>query len=385
MDQNQQPVSSEPPVLPPQDVEIESPTQATQPVQPLAPKRRRKGLWVGIIIGIIVVLLGAGTAAGYFFWYQNPDKVVHDGLINAIKSKTRAYNGQILIQMGEGNSARLEFSGKDKAYAGELSAKLTGSFLGQDIEVEGDALMADNGDLYVKFQHTDRLLDYMKPVGDEGTKLRELTEQLVAKIEDQWIRISVEDLKEFSPSYAETQQCFKEAFKRIESDATIMSEAADVYGQHRFVNVAESLGERDGSLGYRLELDEAKLKDFTMAFEDTELYGQLRACDEDAASFETDKINDDNSRFELWVNKWTHEITKVRNESKDASSSYLLEMSTQFNQPVDVAAPEAALSLSELKADFEAIAEESQRQAQQEFEMQQQADGMMEQVPQQAT
>lgn len=335
-----------------------------QPIEPATPKRKKKGLWIGIIAAIIVVLLAAGTVAGYFLWYQNPEKVVTDGLMNAIKAKSTTYTGVVMAESDKDNSFRLELSGKNKFSTGEVNAKATIVYRGEEMVLEGDAKVVDTGDLYVRFHNIEQLVGKL-PLAEEGSKLEQMINAFVSKVSGQWVKISAEDLKQFNQTAGDAQQCMTDVYKRVEADNTMMSEVADLYRNNQFVLVAESLGSQDGSMGYRLELDEVKLRDFTNALNDTELYRQLRECDENVEAAKDVEINDDDIRTELWVSQWSHEITKLRITpiEKPEKGDYSLELLPNFNQDFTITPPESSLSLEELRNDIEALVEEAQRAA----------------------
>jgi hypothetical protein len=362
MDQNsqpQQPSSPTPSPLP----HFANQPEVMQPAQ--TPKRKRKGLWAGIITAAIIVLLGAGTIAGYFLWYQNPEKVITDGLVNAIKAKTVSYTGLLSMELENDASLKIELGGKNKQNAAEIDAKATIVYAGNEIVIDGSAMVVD-ADLYVRFNNADQLVQDFLPAEQGTNELRDMIDTFVSKVNGQWVKITSDDMAQFSQEASDQQRCLTDMYKKIESNDAIMSEVADAYKQHKFILVAESLGTKDGSMGYRLELNEDELKNFNEAVKNTELYKQLRECDEDidaAQNVET-TANDDDTRTEVWVSQWSHEITKIRSESTAKSEAKgVFELSPKFNEVVTVEAPESFLTLEELRADVEAITEAYQRAA----------------------
>lgn len=358
MEQNTQP--SEPQTPPPMPHFATEPTSA-----PLAtaPKRKRKGVWIAIIT-MAIVLLGAGTVAGYFLWYQNPEKVLTDGLVNAIKAKTVNYTGLLSVEFENDASLKIELDGKNKLNAAEMNAKATIVYADKEIVLDGSAMMVES-DLYLRFNNVDRLVENFLPAEQEASELRAAIDTFVSKVNGQWVKVTSDDMALFSQEASDRQRCVTDVYKQIESNDAIMSEVADLYKQHKFIVVAESLGTKDGSMGYRLELDEAKLKNFTQAANDTQLYKQLRECDSNIDATKDIEVTDDGMRTEVWVSRWSHEITKVRMESteqtKDVKGTF--ELSPKFNEVVMIEAPESFLTLEELRADIETLSEAYQRAA----------------------
>lgn len=331
-----------------------------------SPAPKRKGLWAAIIVAVAVVVLGAGTAAGYSLWYQNPEKVLTDALLNASKAKTITYTGLMTAQMDQGNSFKIELNGKNKNATGEISIKATFTYGGEDIVFEGDGMMAETNDMYVRLHNVDQIVGRFLATQPDSV-ITEKLEALVAKVNDKWIKVSPEDTKQFDQSAGETQKCMGELAKRIEENADMKSQVTDAYKNNKFIEVAEPLGSKDGSFGYRLDVDEGKLKSFIAAFEQTEMYKQMYQCDEDYAAIKDIELNDEDVRTEVWVSEWSHEITKLRVEQAgQAQSNFLLEFTPQFNQDITVTTPESALTFEELKADVMNLMEEIQREAMQQ-------------------
>ena len=311
---------------------------------------RKKGLLAGLIALIIVLIIAALT---YAYVYQNPNKVVADGIMQALNSRSVTYTGTFVTTST--NKITADFNGSADSRGGSLDMKVHLNALNRKYTIDGSGLLSDKGDLYFKVKNIDELVqNYRKSVPQSS---QGLFDQIVAKINDKWIKISSDDLKSYSPEVATAQRCLTDAFKRMQSDETLRSEAVMAYKQHPFIVIEKTLGSKDGSLGYLLSIDSAKAKSFATAFRATALYKTLHACDKNLElkvdDLKSDRPLNQNVNVELWVNNWTHQITKVVVADKKNTTS--LSVLPSFNKPVSVAAPRESTTLEQLQKDVQKL------------------------------
>ena len=311
---------------------------------------RKKGLFAGLIALIIVLIIAALT---YAYVYQNPNKVLADGIMQALSSRSVTYTGTFVTTSA--NKITADFNGSADSRGGSLDMKVHLNALNRKYTIDGSGLLSDKGDLYFKVKNIDELVqNYRKSVPQSS---QGLFDQIVAKINDKWIKISSDDLKSYSPEVATAQRCLTDAFKRMQSDETLRSEAVMAYKQHPFIIIEKTLGSKDGSLGYLLSIDSAKAKSFATAFRATALYKTLHACDKNLElkvdDLKSDRPLNQNVNVELWVNNWTHQITKVVVADKKNTTS--LSVLPSFNKPVSVAAPRESTTLEQLQKDVQEL------------------------------
>ena len=343
------------------------------PVSPLAPaataattteglsvaKRSKKPLILGLAIGGLVLLLG-GTAAAYQFWYQNPDKVVTDSLVKALTAKTITYTGT-LDTSAESGKLKVELDGRANDAAFANHAKATVTIGAVNVVVDGNLQVTEKGDLYFKLQNAKDLADTYVQLMGGGTSTPELT-ALVTKINDKWIKVTAEDLNMGNADERANQnQCFTAVGEKFKTDGALRGEVTDLYEKQRFITVKESLGEKDGNLGYKLNFEQAKAKAFATGLKGTKLYAELQKCDKDFEIDENDipeQNGDLTGDVEVWVNRWSHELEQVRatGQSKDGKSKGTFVLNPIFNKPVTIDAPADAMPASELQQEIEAVA-----------------------------
>jgi hypothetical protein len=322
-----------------------------------APKKKR-GRLVGLIVAAVLVVLGVAGVLAYNFWYQNPEKVLTDGLVNAIKAKSVLYTGT--LSMTGDQEFKIEVSGKSNTATGDLTAKVTAKVDGKDMTLSGGALVDDKGDLYFKIANVDNFVKEYRET--QSPEFQQLIDDLIAKVNDQWIRVNADDLKTFSDAAAAGQTCINDAVKKIQSDESTTTELADTYKKHRFITIEKNLGTQNGSLGYQLTADTTIAKAFVVDFKNTKLYKTLHECDpsivfDENEMFKTsESTSKEETRTEIWVSQWSHQITKVYSENTTDTNKGIFVIEPKFNEKVDaVKAPEKSTTLKQLQADIEAL------------------------------
>lgn len=334
---------------------------AEQLEQPLKPKRK-KSLIIAAATAVLIVLLGAGAAFAYVFWYQNPQHVIMDGLGKALQAKTLTYTGSLnLSNPTDKLSVKLAIAGAAGGGNANLDVTATISQQDQQYPLHGNGVFDNKGNLYVRFQDVAKTIDSLiknNPDIDLPKEAQPLVDKLVAKVDNRWIKISASDLKDYSSDGADTMTCINNARDALRSDQSVRRELTNLYQKNPFVHVDENLGIKDGSLGYVVSPDEAKLKTFVSGLKNTAIYKKIHDCDNNFEINQDDFTTDDikNQRVEIWLSQWQHEITRasVNQEDKDGTKTELSWLPT-FDKEVDIKIPNDTTTLSELQADIQDI------------------------------
>ena len=147
--------------------------------------------------------------------------------------------------------------------------------------------------------------------------------------------------------------------KKFQDDKAASDEISNVYKKNKFLTIDQDLGSKDGSLGYTIKGSTEGLKGFVREVKNTRIYKALHDCDSSFTFDENDikasDNKDDETKVEVWVDRWSHQITKVaaKDESGSDKASFVLE--PVFNKPVNVTAPEKSVTLSDLKSEIEGL------------------------------
>lgn len=329
----------------------QQPQQSPVPeVTPAKPNKKRRLI---VIISALVLLLLAAAAAAYFFWYQNPNKVVSDGIMNAIQAKTITYTGS-LTTTGDAK-VKIDFTGENASDSGKLGANVTFDFENESYTLGADVLVDSKKDFYFKVKNIDSLVENYR--GTVPTESQALFDQIIAKVNDKWIKISAEDLKNYSADAAQAQTCMTDAAKKIQEDQQVKNQLTDLYKKHPFIVIDEELGSKDGSLGYKLVPNDEQSIAFTKGLRETDVYKSLQKCDPTFTIKDEDlKSSDDKSEpVELWVDRWSHNITKFTASDEEDGTKADIIFEPEFNQNVSIETPKDATTLQQLQADVEAL------------------------------
>lgn len=341
-----------PPVPPSQfDEPVAPPTMA---VPAKKPGKRKK---ITIIVLIILLFLVAGGAAAYKFWYQNPEKVISDGIVHALQAKTTTYTGSLDVATGAAK-IKVALNGNYKTGAQDMNADVTISIGNIDYKVKASVLIDDKSDLFIKVANLDAITAPMRvsiPESAQGS-----FDDLVAKLNDRWIKISAEELATFNQDASKSQACINNVVQQTENHTSLQQEIEELYKKNKFVIVSEQLGDKDGSTGYVLSVDQAKAKVFVADLKNTEVYKTLHDCDDSFTISDTlfEKTSEEPTvRTEVWVSAFMHRITKVSfsTTSSDSDVTSKVEVNPTFNGDVTIETPEQSTTLKQLQADFETV------------------------------
>jgi len=343
-----------------------SPEQPVVAVAPAPSKKPRKGLLIGLIVAAVLVVLGGGGALAYNFYYQNPDKVVGDALMNALTAKSVSSDATLDIK-GDDYSAKITLSGHTNEEAAGL-AKVKIDYTSEDLSytTDGEGVFAKNGDLFVKVNNVKELADTLAQ-SSEGMVDFSLFDGVIEKVDSTWVKISGDDLGTVSEDYKDTQKCIADYTSKLSSDKALQKSVTDeivtLYSNNKFVIIAENLGSKEvkgvGSLGYKLNFDSAKAETFTAALEGTQIGKKLKECDstidfKDVAKNLTEEGDSNGTTTtELWVSRFGHEITEMSLIGTGGEADGTLVVQPTFNKNEAVETPKDSMSVKELMTEIE--------------------------------
>jgi hypothetical protein len=339
---------------------------APTPIQPIissqisniktTSKKGRFGLILGVIIAAALVIMGGGTVLAYNLWYENPQKIVADSIVNIITAKSSIYTGNITIDSSS-YKVTLNITAKQINTSGSFDANLSLNVSGADYSVAGSALVDTSGNVYFKASKLDSVAGIAKielsSIDPDGS----IIDGLVAKINDKWIKISSDDLKQFSDTYATAKTCVNDTVTKFRDDKSAVAEITNLYQKNPFIIIDKNLGQKDGSYEFQIKGNTTAANKFVNGLKDTKIYKSLKSCD---STFSLDGIGDiadtdnsssNNGTIDLWVDGWTHQITKASLNSKSDDGSELTgTIVPKYNQTFVITAPSTYISLSDLKS-----------------------------------
>ena len=92
----------------------------------LKPKKK-VGLIVGIISGVLILILAITAALLYFLWWQNPQKIVTDAVVNTMTTKKALVNGKMTVIANNDSKIELniKFAADSPKTKTDVEAKIT--------------------------------------------------------------------------------------------------------------------------------------------------------------------------------------------------------------------------------------------------------------------
>jgi hypothetical protein len=315
-------------------------------------KKTKKPLIIALIIATILAVLVGGSSLVYGLWYQNPNKVVTDALINVTTAKSSTYIGTINVN-SNGTKADIGLTAKQIANTGSIDTTVNLTMPDKTLSLNGSVLVDSTGDLYVKVEKLAAIVaEFKDQIGMFASSTQSATlDQLVAKIDGNWIKVSNTDLNSISSTAATTKTCTSDALNKFQNDKAAISEVTDLYKKNSFIVIDKELGVKDGSNGYAIKSDQTALKAFLESLKTTKIYTTLHGCDSkftiDTSSIATSLPDSKNSTLELWVSSWSHQITKLNfNDTGSDGTTTAITITPTFNQTVQITTPKSSITLS---------------------------------------
>ena len=273
-----------------QPVPEQSATPAMQPAQPqpqyqphMTPgalnaqpaKKSHLGLILGLVGGGVALLALIAGVLLYFFWYQNPHKVVTDGVTNLVSARQASYSmGGDVTPSSTSTSGpskttyRVNLQHANQVAGGNGEVTMDLPQVGRitvkaEIYVDREAMyfrvenVKDAYDKYIDAM-VDRMLqqrsNYSSMTDEEKnaerSKMRDYYHKLlekgsmatIKKIDGKWVKMTQDDMRKMSPNRTTTQQC-TDAINAM-YDTKARNEIAAVLRKHGDVFTVEKLNKR---------------------------------------------------------------------------------------------------------------------------------------------
>lgn len=342
------------------------------------PKKTHKKL-IAIIAGIFIALIALGSGAAYAMYLNSPDKVLLDATQNMMKANTMISKGNLLAESKDKKSSiKVDFSSQsDNAkQAGSLYAKVAVNYMDLKLNLDGEGMMAESGDIYFRVNNSPKVIDEIlqselgKTYASEPTLAPVVVKikALLNKIDGQWIKLESKDIDLFLGTYSKQESCTKKALATFNKSDTQQKQVIDAYTKNPFITVentgnSETINNLDSS-AYDISYD-AKLSNvFGNEFEKTDIAKTVNKCTDtklESTNLTDDQIKQqqkqvDGIKTTLWISKQSHEIQKVDMENKDKKTTnikYSMTLDTK-TQP-SLKDPAKYLTLKDIMNEVNAI------------------------------
>lgn len=330
---------------------------------PMQPKKKKTGLIIGIVLGVVALIAIISAVLVYFLWWQNPEKMVTDAVSNAIMAKKMTADGKVVIDMRDQGKIELNVktatdSGKSKA---NIDAKLDVKGVEKNIPLKGDVVLDSDGTIYVKINNFKdlygTLLEIVMESSSGGNLSRSQIETYrdqtlekmgseIDKMSDTWMKISPDEI-------GSEYKCGINALKKIQSDESARKEVAQLYRKNSFFTIKDSkISDRNGGRGFELQGDNSKLSKFNDEFKKSSAGKALSKCGKYNSYKSSESSSIDKSSLKVWVDRSSHELKALELKGDGKKASVEISFDINMNKSEEIKAPSDAESLKEFIEGF---------------------------------
>ena len=328
--------------------------------------RNNKVPVVGAILAVTFLVLGIGGWAVYALWYQNPEKIVTDALVNAMTAKTTTFKvTSSSYTDGETSSMTLEGkAGHKEGASGSLriESKTQSS---DSMKVAVDFVHSVAGDDYIRLDSTEALrqqiIEYMSEGSDSSSRsmvqlLDMFLTPILERIDNKWVRFGDEEIKYLDAEVGEGYGCLEKSYEILGTNIDMMLELAFRYNDNKPFTVQERIGTTNGKVGYTVGIDKAATKRLIESLKTTKFFQTVEGCYAQTGDLLDDLTNAINDmpkkvRIELWIDQWTHELARIHIDVSDGKSpqpnTATYDIVTSFNAPISIDIPKTSMSFQD--------------------------------------
>ena len=331
---------------------------------PMQPKKKKTGLIIGIVLGVIALIAIISAVLVYFLWWQNPEKMVTDAVSNAIMAKKMTADGKVVIDMRDQGKIELNVktatdSGKSKA---DIDAKLAVKGVEKNIPLKGDVVLGDDGTICVKINNFKDLYGTLLEIVMESssggkmsrTQMEAYRDQTLKKLNSEinkmngtWMKISPDEI-------GSEYKCGINALKKIQSDESARKELAQIYQKNSSFTIKDSkISDRNGGRGFELQgNNKSNSSKFEEEFKNSSVGKALGKCGKSNSYKSSESSSIDESSLKVWVDRSSHELKAVELKGNDKKASVEISFDINVNKSEEIKVPSSAESLKEFIEGF---------------------------------
>ncbi|RWZ82034.1 MAG: hypothetical protein EOT04_00145 [Candidatus Chaera renei] len=309
-----------------------APALSGSPVAPpfVKPPARANKLGLFVVLAVLaIVLLGS---FGVLALYNRPQTAVTDSVLKLAATSRLALEGKVSYADPSGTSTmsgdlkvrfnRMSNLAVDGVITGRGESPVTAK---PETYTVNFAVVADsNQNFFVKFNDLKGTIEQLAGGGAAGKSASGSLNNFLTTVDGRWIRLSGSSVPQ-GPSLAD--QCFQKVFKDLASNRAERKKLEKLYRQNAFITPEASLPSQvingRGSAHYKLRFDGAKANALAQAYAATDTYKKLQACDNSLKidpELPTTINNLNQANVEIWVDYWTHDITRLAYDNSQKGS-----------------------------------------------------------------
>lgn len=331
-------------------------------------RKSRKGLYAGVAVALLVLVI---VAIGLYLFLQSPERRLAKGFSNLVTAGSIGVDGVIENKTPMGSFVfTIDAVTNKKQAQADVGVNLKVGESGEastNIEV----IVPEDGVMYAKVNEPKTVMSELSESfftslysDTPGLVLSEelrttLLAQIKASLDESaeqidgnWIKISQEQLRVTTGDAEANTDCYVEFARELDTNSRARNSLASAYMKYQFIIIDDSLESEGTSQGYRVSIDQAKLKEFKDSVSDNEAVKKLDGCGLDILTLgASDDLND--RSVDIWVDRFSNNITRIayeHTENEESSSNVNLEL--EYGVNVDVQQPSKSINLLDAMPSF---------------------------------
>jgi len=330
---------------------------------PMRPKKKKTGLIIGVVLGVIVLIAIVSAALVYFLWWQNPEKMVTDAISSAIMSKKMTADGKVVVDIRDQGKIELNVktatdSGKSKV---NIDAKLNIKGVEKSIPLDGDMVLGDDGTIYVKINNFKDLYSSLLEVVMESSSGGKMSRAQIEAYRDQTLKKLNSEINKMNGTWMKVSpdeigdeyKCGIDALKKFQNDESARKELAQLYQKNSFFTIKDSkISDRNGGRGFELQGDNSKLSKFSDELKNSSVGKALSKCGKSNSYKSSESSSIDTASLKVWVDRSSHELKALELKGDSKKVSVEISFDIDVNKSEEIKIPSSAESLKEFVEGF---------------------------------
>lgn len=316
--------------------------------------RAKKMFPLAVLIAMLAVLFGAAGIS--FALYQQPTNVLDSALQNAISSKHVSFKGTVVAQASTPVTVDFDGAATQKRFSVSLTVD-TGSTAAPQ-RISGAIIYDSTGTIYVRLSG---IKGALSKSGTDSAQLQQAYDQIAAKIEGIWFKLTPEDLGRLTGESGNVLTCYQKLSDAISSGSE-QGKLGDLYQKHHFIVIDKTLPDEMvngmNSFHYQLRTDKVQAKQFADGLKQLDSFKKFETCSGNQDT--TDTMTDQSStakdeQLQVWIDKWSHALTRFKQTSvtQDGAKASL-DVTFDFGKSVTITLPTKTTDIKDLMTQFQA-------------------------------
>lgn len=293
-----------------------------------------------VIITLVAMLLLLATAASAYayMWYQGPERIVMNAILNTVNAPTIGFDGNIVAQ-----NTKVAISGRMIDDKVTVAANGSTVIRNQPVNLNADIAMFA-GDTYIKSDQLDVLAD--AALGTSGNAVvTQSVATLKQKVNGRWVELDSNSSTLLSGG-DQSSGCLIDFFQKVSASQASRLQVVDLYRQNPFIHTLQQ--SKDSQTGvYDLSIDLPKFVAFKAALKKTELHQSMVSCTNDTPILTEDEA----VQLTLEVTIDMHHMRVSSLTINDLTKRATITVGLSYDDIAAIQRPTDALVLSELRAE----------------------------------